>query len=140
MNVPIRFRELGIVRILLETDMRFAGIARVVSGVFEDPSHDRKAISVDADPVVVLDARFVRIPAGKRGCPGRLTDRIRTIGTRKTHAVGRQTVDVRRVDILVPDDATHRVRKPMIGHDDEDVRSACLVIPLCRLGLQLKRK
>ena len=71
--------------------------------------------------VVVLDAGFVRIAAGKRRRAGRLTDRIRAIGARETHAVGGQAVDVRRVDILVTDDATHRVREPMIGHDDEDV-------------------
>ena len=59
--------------------------------------------------------------AGQHRRPGRSTDRRGGVGTRKAHALGREAVNIRRVDHLIT--LNREVHPPeIIDHDEDDVR------------------
>ena len=92
--------------------------ARVVAGLLEQLRH-RHARAVEA--VEHGHAVQMRVLAGQDGRPARRADRIRHEHALEEHALKGEVIDVRRLDLLLPETSEFAVPE-VVGEDEDDVR------------------
>ena len=105
--------------------MPLAEVGSVVSSVFEQLPHQGELARVEMDfgaIVVVHDADFGRITPGEERGPRRNAKRIGAVRPREDHAVRRQAIHVRRMNVLGADAIAGRFGELLVGGNDQDVR------------------